>query len=659
MIKVASKNELGLVRDIMDRIHREEPSYWPYGLSTDQFNGGLYLVKESTEAAPVGFVGWQQFPEGGRNVGYYAVGILPEYRQRGFAKSAVAQVIREVWEHCDDVKAMIASHNLPSKALARSLNVEVIEKVAKLSDKAMGRLAMLAGGLGSAAFYDQTANPDRTLGDTLQFWNWDKRRGLMGGLNAILGGLGGQQMHAGQFGKGLAALAIAPGKDLMLKGIDTLHKVDSAASESAKSLIAAREQPAAKNLFESIPKGVLLGAGGLGLGALALSLYNSKRKRDLEEQALAQARSGTASVTLPTRRPGDVETKIQIPVGDLQISNALMHNLGRDTRRRLREETKGRTVRRGDQHDPTDGEKSAAFYLRCFVADLRKSAAAAAPAGSVPTPPQTGQNPALRMQQQSQATAQSITPPPAANPAVMEAEQKAMAAEQSATQQAAQVEQAAQQSQMEQQQQFQQALAQSEQEKQVLQLQLEKEKAVASLQKEQAKAHADLSKRQADGAASASMGENSVAGRLLTNRLSRLQKRVGGGSKSASVLSEGQLPGVLRIPAVDPVTGLKASGPGVIDAKPTSTLRHLKPNSGQRLNNNPGANLSFPAPTIARASYGPLLDSAFDWTLKKVLMSPNTNAPRMVSSADLINAPDRIGMISQLYSNAITANPMS
>jgi Acetyltransferase (GNAT) family len=682
MIKAAAATDLPVVEGIMARILREDPSYWPHGLSVDQFNGGLYLVKESSTSNPVGFVGWQKLDEGEKKVGYYAVGILPHYRERGFAKSAVAQVIREVRDHCDDVKALIMRHNTPSMALARSLNVAVVEKCAAAPASKNQALAGLVGALGSTVFFDQAANPDRTIGSSLQPWNWDKNRVLMGSLNALLGGVGGHQIAGGNHLTGLTSIALAPTKDLAMKGVGTLHKIDDAATEAAKSFAHDRAKPeitSPKGVFESVPKEAWMGAGGLGLGILGLVAYNASKRRKIEEQRLALDAAGTASVTLPTAHPGDIETQIKLPIGDLQLSDKLIRNLGRDTRRRLRTETRARTKHRNESKSPTV-VKSAA-ELQALVEELSKGAAAMptpAPAGNVPMPPALGQNPALRMQNQASATANSITPPPAANPAVMQAEAKAMETEQAAMQQQGQMEQASQQAQMEQEQNFQTELAKQEQEKQVLKLQLETEKAKSNLQKEQAKAHVALNKAQADGAASASDGENSVAGRLIANRLDRLQKRVGH-IKSAVYVNGQQYntgPTVSdpRIPASPDSAPSRPSmlnrqqpGPNQMvtnntkyrtDAPPAPPFKHLKPEAGQLINSNPGANALFPATGIYRHSYGGIGDSMFDLFAKKHLMGAPKAPPRYAGMSSIVNSPDKMDMIRAVYGGEITTNPM-
>lgn len=79
---------------IMDRIYNEDPSYWPYGLGIPGHDG-VYLIRDKMTKQAAGFVGWQQMMEGGRLIGSYSIGILPEYRGHGFAKEAVAKILRE------------------------------------------------------------------------------------------------------------------------------------------------------------------------------------------------------------------------------------------------------------------------------------------------------------------------------------------------------------------------------------------------------------------------------------------------------------------------------------------------------------------------------------------------------------------------------------
>lgn len=109
---------------IMDRIYNEDPSYWPYGLSTD-YHDDLYIVRDNLTKAAAGFVGWQESEENNRVIGSYTIGILPEYRGNGFAKEAVAKILRKRASGVDEVRAYVMPHNKGSQALARSLHVPV------------------------------------------------------------------------------------------------------------------------------------------------------------------------------------------------------------------------------------------------------------------------------------------------------------------------------------------------------------------------------------------------------------------------------------------------------------------------------------------------------------------------------------------------------
>ena len=118
-----------ICEDIMDRIYKTDPTYWPYGLDISGHTkaaGNVYLVRERTSDTPVGFVGWQQFNEGMKKVGYYSIGILPQFRKNGFARAAVQQLLRVKSATVDQVKAFIERHNTPSIGLARRLGVPIV-----------------------------------------------------------------------------------------------------------------------------------------------------------------------------------------------------------------------------------------------------------------------------------------------------------------------------------------------------------------------------------------------------------------------------------------------------------------------------------------------------------------------------------------------------
>lgn len=118
--------------EIMDRIYRENPKHWPHGLDPDGFDGGLYLIREKQANAPVGFCGWQERHEvkgsSCLKVGYYSIGILPEYRRNGYAKQALNRLIAVKAAGVDQVRALIVESNQASRELARDIGVPAILK---------------------------------------------------------------------------------------------------------------------------------------------------------------------------------------------------------------------------------------------------------------------------------------------------------------------------------------------------------------------------------------------------------------------------------------------------------------------------------------------------------------------------------------------------
>lgn len=125
--KEASERDMSSYLEVqaaMKRIYEEDPSHWPYGLNIPGHDS-VYAVKEASTGKVAGFVGWQERTVDGRKVGSYSIGILPEYRGRGFAKEAVAKVIGEKVAGVDEVVAYIVPGNTASDALAGSLGVNV------------------------------------------------------------------------------------------------------------------------------------------------------------------------------------------------------------------------------------------------------------------------------------------------------------------------------------------------------------------------------------------------------------------------------------------------------------------------------------------------------------------------------------------------------
>lgn len=116
------------VQDIMQTIYNENPSYWPYGLQIAGHDS-VYAIRDNATEKIAGFVGWQEhLDDEGNRVGSYSIGILPEYRNRGFAKEAVAKVIKEKVAGVDKVISYIVTGNKASDGLANSLNIDTIHE---------------------------------------------------------------------------------------------------------------------------------------------------------------------------------------------------------------------------------------------------------------------------------------------------------------------------------------------------------------------------------------------------------------------------------------------------------------------------------------------------------------------------------------------------
>ena len=76
---------------------------------------------------------WDAIPsqiakENNKKIGSYSIGILPKFRKNGIAKEAVAKVIKEKAKSVDRVVSYIKKDNIPSKKLAQSLNIPIIEE---------------------------------------------------------------------------------------------------------------------------------------------------------------------------------------------------------------------------------------------------------------------------------------------------------------------------------------------------------------------------------------------------------------------------------------------------------------------------------------------------------------------------------------------------
>lgn len=564
-VKRAAASDLVVTDRLLRQIHDENPSFWPHGLSRAHFDGGLYLLSKQAGMEPVGFVGWQERHEQGRRVGYYSIGILPDYRRKEYAKRAVQAVLTEKSAGVDEVRAMVASHNEPSKQLAHSL-----EGVTLLEKEAAGKLELakmlgtaLAGGTSTMLLQDNMMHPGEPLGlQALRPGENDKSRNLMNIVNFALGAGGASGARSGfktmaagkpalgsaKVGLGLGAMITGPiVKDLAMDGHRAIEGVDRLSKDLPGAVAAAK--PDAFKIPDSLVNGGLaLGAAGIGTAALISILKMKERRREAEA-----ARGGRIRVTLPTKNPGDSETTIDMPTEGFDMSAALQGKLKRDTKRRLLLETRQRTIRRKpvdpnnltqaeledqqlelerQQLELEHGQVPKNFLKAASLSSHFRKQAGAAPA--VPSPPAQGTNPALRMTAEAQAAQQAAQGASTdGNPQIMQAQQAASAAEQKAQQDVAAAQQATQQESMQRDQAHQQELSKKDQE--VFQARQEIE--IQKTEVEKAKVEMELAKAKMDAAKeiddskksmtdSLSKGDNSAVFRMNKQRLARIKSRL-------------------------------------------------------------------------------------------------------------------------------------
>lgn len=350
----------------MQQVHDERPEFWPHGLSTAHFDGGLWLIRKQASGEPAGFVGWQERREDGRRVGYYSVGVLPSYRGHGMAKLAVNKLLAEKAARVDVVRALIDNRNEASKGLARALQTEHPIDVELVKSAGVGSALLkglkhtafpAAAGYGNAVFWDQALHPEAKLTDSMRFRNMDKQRTMMAILNGLIGVAGGTGMQMGgrMIGKGLkatgdeavkniaggttlasgglASILLSPTKDLLMQTLPVMNRTGDLISD-----VQNRANRPPSPLTNLDPK-LLMALGGAGLVGLGGLTYAGLRASRAMRDAASKGSRGKVRVTLPTRHPGDAETQVEIPIEDVRLSDTIYNALGRDTRRRLRGES--------------------------------------------------------------------------------------------------------------------------------------------------------------------------------------------------------------------------------------------------------------------------------------------------------------------------------
>jgi ribosomal protein S18 acetylase RimI-like enzyme len=329
---------------IMKKIYEEDPSYWPYGLDMAAHDGGVYMIREASTKKPIGFTGWQERMDGPTKVGFYSIGILPEYRNNGYAKQAVAKLIAIKSANVDRVQALVMKHNKPSLALAEALNIPVVKAGSEKKANQIKQLLKMVGlgGIPAAAGMDAlTYGREKSFEDYLNTPITTNRV-----VQALANTAFGSLMLKPGLGipERIAVAAGIPAKDVAISAIPAIPSL----TESVKDIADNKSQSLADLISALSPtqKALGLGVGAAGLlGGGYLAHKGIKSLRDLAS-AQQQANKGKIRVALPTKDPGDQETIVELPIDDLDVSRSQFEKLQRDLRRRIRKETKERTVQR-------------------------------------------------------------------------------------------------------------------------------------------------------------------------------------------------------------------------------------------------------------------------------------------------------------------------
>jgi len=332
--------------EMMDRIYREAPDKWPHGLHMSGFDGGVYMIREASTGKPVGFTGWQEKrAANGKKVGYYSIGILPEYRRNGYAKAAVSQLLVKKAHRVDKVEAFIARDNKPSIGLAEALGVDVVHEAhVKRANKWKSIGTSLGSGLGIGTFMDVLHNAKSSPEEGTNMFeayadSWkNPTLARVSNLLANIGmGAGGTYALAkGKNDLGIHSLLGIPAKDLAITGTIHLPKyLDTWKSEVS----AMRGATSSRNRMALLLS--LLGGGALAGGGLLANKYMNQRQEAERERS-----GGRVRLSLPTKDPNDIETQVDLPMREIMLPEYIRQELSRDTRSRLREEGKERKRQR-------------------------------------------------------------------------------------------------------------------------------------------------------------------------------------------------------------------------------------------------------------------------------------------------------------------------
>ena len=196
------------------------------------------------------------------------------------------------------------------------------------------------GGVPGAAFGWYTTpyyQPDLTPGNMRTARTLNALFGYMMGRGGVRGMGYGPKLHRGQ-----GFTAGASGMLLTNPAINAVNEVERSFKAMPESIEQAGKsvETASKEQGEAVGRKLLLAAGILAAGGLGATGYQALRDRKQD-----MARKGTIRVTLPTKRVGDTESTVDMPLDVL--SNEAYKGIMRDTRRRVRAENAERVQRKG------------------------------------------------------------------------------------------------------------------------------------------------------------------------------------------------------------------------------------------------------------------------------------------------------------------------
>lgn len=214
-----------------------------------------------------------------------------------------------------------------------------------------------------ANFLFKKVLPTTALGAGEGYLNYemDPSHPALAAMGGLIGAYGGSKMFRGARGnfsfnpgslKSVLPMALVP------RGIAALQAVTKNQLAQADIANASKAQDSSLGTAAKWIGGAALGGGALY--ALLQGARAAKRVGDgepLSNTTVFQGSGGPDNpnvggklhVTLPTKKPGDHETVVELPLENVPLSHTIIQRIQRDTKRRLRSESAARTRTIGNQ----------------------------------------------------------------------------------------------------------------------------------------------------------------------------------------------------------------------------------------------------------------------------------------------------------------------